>query len=62
MAKENAVTIPKAEYERLRRLDVEFGRLVHHIRYAESLEDARTQIKRGQTISLSDVLKEYGMQ
>lgn len=56
---EKTVKIPKSEYERLKLLDLQFGKLLKYIRYLESIEEAREQIKKGETISLNRILREY---
>jgi len=57
--KEKTIKISKSEYQRLKFLDLEFSNLIRYFRYLRSLDEAREQIKQGQTFSLKNVLEEY---
>ncbi len=59
--KQEEVTISKEEYERLRALEEDLGRFVKYMRYVESIEEAREDVRRGNTTPLDTIMKEYSV-
>lgn len=59
MLKEKMIKVSQSEYERLKTIDSEFGKLIQYMKYAQSIDEARRQVKKGETIPFEEVLKEY---
>ncbi len=55
------VTIPKQEYERLRKTDARFGALLGYLAHILDVREARKEIKAKKTISQDKLFKKLGL-
>lgn len=57
----STITIKKAEYQRLKKLDQSFGRFVEYFSYLRNISEARKEAKEKKTIPQEKLLKKLGL-
>lgn len=55
------ISIPKQEYERLKKLDVQFGALLAYVGNARDIAAARKEVKQKKVFSQEKLFKQLGL-
>lgn len=59
--KNNKVSVSLFEYERLKKISRDFGRLVKFVEHVRDIKKARIQVKQGQGVAQEKLFKELGI-
>ncbi len=59
--KQEVVSIPRAEYRRLKKLDVRFSDFLAYLGHLFDIREAREEVKKGKVVSQEKLFKRLGL-
>ena len=60
VATQRKISIPKAEYIRLKKLEARFGFFLKYVEYANDIREARKEVKSGKVIAQEMLFRKTG--